>query len=88
MVEPADFEVIVGDCGTRVWVNAPDGSNVGRFSKRFGLDVHTTVTEQQEGASQCLYCTHEPAGEGEWHVFREKLLVLHGVDLAADLLTF
>ncbi len=59
---------VSGDGGT-VWVHALDGSTVGRFSKRAGLDVHTTVTAQLAGASQCLHCTAEPAGPKEWKLF-------------------
>lgn len=38
-----------------VWVHALDGSTVGRFSKTFGIDAHTTATQQLLGASQCLH---------------------------------
>ena len=51
-------QVQVSQDGQTVWVHSADGSTVGRFSKRFGLDVHRTVTEQLQGASQCLHCTH------------------------------
>ncbi len=61
MDETVDQVQISADGGT-VWVHVMDGSTVERFSKRFGLDVHTTVTEQIAGASQCLHCTHETPG--------------------------
>lgn len=38
-----DAQVQVSACGTTVWVHGLDGSTVGRFSKRFGMDVHTTA---------------------------------------------
>ena len=37
--------------GRTVWVHA-----VGRFSLQFGMDAHTTITEQLAGAAQCLHC--------------------------------
>ena len=52
-----------------IWVHAHDGSTVGRFSTVFGMDVHTTFTEQLAGASQCLYCTHGAPSSVEWGKF-------------------
>ncbi|WP_249193166.1 hypothetical protein [Burkholderia cenocepacia] len=78
----------VSSRGDTVWVTAHDGSCVGRFSKRFGIDVHRTVTEQLEGADQCLHCTHEPAGEAEWKAFREAVLQHHGIDVPVDVIDF
>lgn len=57
--------------GLRVWVHASDGSTVGRFDARFGIDIHTTVSEQLAGANQCLMCTHSPATEADWQFFRQ-----------------
>lgn len=78
----------VSSRGDTVWVTAHDGSCVGRFSKRFGIDVHRTVTEQLEGADQCLHCTHEPSGEAEWKAFREAVLQHHGIDVPVDVIDF
>ena len=36
--------------GRTVWVHALDGSTVGRFSTLFGMDAHTSITEQLAGA--------------------------------------
>lgn len=74
----------------RVWVHASDGSTVGRFDVRFGIDIHNTVTEQMEGKSQCLHCTHETPGKAEWAMFREHAQKHWGIDVpddAVDLLT-
>ena len=61
------------DRGT-LWVHAPDGSTVGRFSKRFGIDVHKTFAEQlDDGAKPCLHCTHAAAGPDEWLAFRRAM---------------
>ena len=51
------------------WAHPLDGSTVGRFSKRFGMDVHRTITEQMAGASQCLHCTHERPNQSDWLKF-------------------
>lgn len=78
MVEGVDFEVR-GD-GTTVWVNAADGSCVGRFSPN-GLDLHRSATEQMAGAGECLDCSHGPVGEPEWRRFVDGLLAHHGIGL-------
>ena len=62
-------QVQVSQDGQTVWVHSMDGSTVGRFSRRFGLDVHRTVTEQLQGAPQCLHCTHEVPSHADWVLF-------------------
>lgn len=52
-----------------LWVHSLDGSTVGRFSKRFGMDVHNTVSDQLAGAPQCLHCTHRPGSHQDWISF-------------------
>lgn len=74
--------------GDTVWVTAHDGSCVGRFSKRFGIDVHRTVTEQLAGADQCLHCTHERAGEKEWAIFRAAIAEHYGIEVPASAISF
>jgi len=81
-------QVQVSATGDTVWVHALDGSTVGRFSKRFGLDVHTTVTEQLAGAGQCLNCTHEPAGIAEWKIFRELMQKHYQIHVDEHLISF
>ncbi len=44
------YSIDVSALGDTVWVTGDDGSCVGRFSMRFGIDVHRTVTEQMAGA--------------------------------------
>ncbi|ATF90433.1 hypothetical protein [Burkholderia gladioli] len=82
------FSIEVSDAGDTVWVTGHDGSCVGRFSKRFGIDVHRTVTEQIAGAGQCLYCTHEATGKGDWHEFRAAVLKHHAIDVPFDTIQF
>ncbi|MCQ8279836.1 hypothetical protein NFI95_15435 [Acetobacteraceae bacterium KSS8] len=69
--------------GKTVWVHASDGSCVGRFS-RFGIDLHTTITEQMNGASECLDCTHEKPGLVEWRRFQRGTLDHYGIMVADD----
>ena len=78
---------VSNDRGT-LWVHAPDGSTVGRFSKRFGIDVHRTFTEQLQGAKPCLHCTHTAAGPEEWQTFVRAMRDFHGVPIDIDTLTF
>lgn len=82
------YSIDVSARGDTVWVTGHDGSCVGRFSKRFGIDVHRTVTEQMAGAAQCLHCTHEAAGATDWDVFREAVLLHHGIEVPMDTIRF
>lgn len=71
-----------------VWVLAADGSTVGRFSKRFGMDVHTTITEQLEGADQCLRCKAGPPTESDWHEFCELMQSQYGIHVGRSVIQF
>ncbi|MFA8362920.1 hypothetical protein ACEPT7_34200 [Burkholderia ubonensis] len=82
------YSIDVSSLGDTVWVTAHDGSCVGRFSKRFEIDVHRTVTEQLAGADQCLHCTHEPAGAIEWSVFREAIAKHYRIEVPIDAISF
>lgn len=68
----------------RVWVHAPDGSTVGRFDVRFGIDIHNTVTDQMAGKPECLHCTHETPGTEEWSLFRAHANQHWGLDVPED----
>jgi hypothetical protein len=80
--------VQVSPNGKTVWVHAKDGSTVGRFSKTFGMDCHTTITEQLAGAGQCLHCTHEVPGPAEWETFCELMHKHYGIAVNQSLLSF
>ncbi|WP_260426329.1 MULTISPECIES: hypothetical protein [unclassified Burkholderia] len=82
------YSIDVSTAGDTVWVTGHDGSCVGRFSKRFGVDVHRTITEQLAGADQCLHCTHEAAGTEEWRAFRDAVLMRHEIDVPVDTIRF
>ncbi|MBR8426181.1 hypothetical protein KDW22_24510 [Burkholderia cenocepacia] len=81
-------EIEVSAARDTVWVSGSDGSCVGRFSKRFGIDVHRTVAEMLAGADQCLFCTHEPAGEDAWDAFRAAIEKHHGIMVPKELISF
>lgn len=75
------------DRGT-VWVHDYDGSTVGRFSKVFGMDVHTTVAQQLVGAPQCLACTHEPPDEAQWQEFCRLMQHHYQIEVPVELVQF
>jgi hypothetical protein len=77
------YEVQLSDSRTAVWVHASDGSTVGRFGRQ-GIDLHNTVSEQMNGASECRLCTHGQPGIEDWNLFREKALEWWGVNVPAD----
>lgn len=79
-------QVQVSADASTVWVHALDGSTVGRFSKRFGLDVHTTVTQQMEGSAQCLHCTHVPPTASDWQKFCKLMKQHYGIEINAALI--
>lgn len=82
-------EVVVSSCGKTVWVNSGvDGSCIGRFSKTFGVDVHTSGSAQMQGQGECLFCTHGEAKKDLWMRFRAEMLKHHGVALEESLVTW
>lgn len=75
--------------GDTVWVHSPiDGTTVGRFSRRAGMDVHTTISAQLAGASQCLHCTHERPSHADWVLFCSLMLEHHGIDVDPRAMVF
>jgi hypothetical protein len=80
--------VQVSPDGRTVWVHTDDGSTVGRFSKVFGMDVHTTVTEQLAGAGQCLRCTHTAPGPAQWEEFCDLIHLHYGIVVDRKALSF
>lgn len=81
-----NYDIQLSGSGDTVWVTAADGSCIGRFSKRFGIDVHTAVTDQMAGKSQCLFCTHTPSVQADWDIFREQVLQHHSIEVPAQLI--
>jgi len=56
----------------KLWVHCSTGETVGRFDTRFGMDIHTTISEQSSGAGQCLHCTHGKPNKEDFELFCEK----------------
>ena len=84
-----DHQIEVNEAGNTVWVNSGiDGSCIGRFSKKYGMDVHKTGTQQLAGEGECIHCTHEPAGKEEWHLFIQLMLKHYDVVIPSSLLEF
>ena len=84
----ADYEVLADQARGTVWVNGPDGSCIGRFSKRYGIDVHRTATAQLAGEGECIMCTHAPADHASWLLFVEAMQQHHGVTVPQNLLAW
>ena len=85
MVQLAE-QVEVSPDGQTVWVHALDGSTVGRFSMIFGMDVHTTITEQLAGANQCLHCTQVKPCLSDWLTFCDLMLQHYGITVDSALI--
>lgn len=81
-------QIQVSADGATVWVHAYDGSTVGRFSRRFGMDVHNTATAQLQGLGQCLHCTHGPAAKTEWLEFVSLMQTHHEIAVPVSLMEF
>lgn len=88
MPELLDDQIQVSIDGKTVWVHALDGSTVGRFSKVFGMDVHSTIAQQLAGAGQCLHCTHEAATKSDWILFCKHILDCYGIAVDQTLVAF
>lgn len=87
MIKNVDYEVVTSFDGQTLWVNAADGSCIGRFSKKFGIDVHKDAKAQAAG-TQCLFCTHEPAGSAEWDQFCHSIFEHYSIVIEREALIF
>ena len=82
-----DIDMVqVADDLSTVWVHGYDGSTVGRFSVRFGIDIHRTATDQIEGAPQCLHCTHEAPSHHDWLTFCDLMQKLRNISVPVEIL--
>lgn len=52
-----------------IWVHSPNGYTVGRFSQRFGVDIHREGIDNLN-QSECLHCTHKKPSKEDWDFFR------------------
>lgn len=78
-----EYEIQLSALRDAVWIHCSDGSTVGRFGK-FGIDLHNSVLEQMQGASQCRLCTHGIPTQADWELFRVKAKEWWGVCVSAD----
>lgn len=75
------YAVQYGEATGTVCVHASTGETVGRFSRRFGMDIHTSVEQQMAGKSQCLHCTHGKPTDEDLETFVSKAKELWGVKI-------
>jgi hypothetical protein len=75
------YEIQYSALGDTVWIHCSTGDTVGRFSVKFGMDIHTTVQEQMAGKSQCLRCTHGQPTHADFKEFCDKAKELWGVEI-------
>jgi hypothetical protein len=75
----------VSENNARVWVNAPDGSCIGRYNARGLVDVHRSATAQMAGGSECLDCSHEGDERSQWNLFVEAMLRHYRFDVVSAL---
>lgn len=69
--------------GRTVWINAPDGMNVGRFGRK-GVDVHKPTAEQAAGG-HCADCfPRSPSVWADWQRFRDSVKKNHGFEVPYD----
>lgn len=73
------YEVVYDEHRPVVYVHCSDGSTVARYDHRFGIDLHTSVTEQLNGESQCKLCTHHKPTMEDWNMFVQKCMEFYGV---------
>lgn len=65
----------------RVWVNAPDGSCIGRFDRRGHVDVHASAIRQFHGVPECLDCAHGGSPDEMWEQFQAGMLKHYRIEL-------
>ena len=68
--------------GVTVWVHR-DGETLARFGK-FGIDIHRTIKEQQEGAGVCLLCSHVMTTAADWVVFVAAVKDVYSIEIGDE----
>jgi hypothetical protein len=76
-----EYEVQYSENKEKLWVHCSTGETVGRFDTRFGMDIHTTIEEQNAGSGQCLHCTHGKSNPEDFDLFCKKAKELWGVEI-------
>lgn len=72
----------------RLWIHCSTGETVARYDVRFGMDIHTTIEEQCNGADQCLMCTHGKSSPEEFEQFCFKVKELWRVEIDKSQIIF
>lgn len=62
--------------------------HAGAVFKNFGMDVHTSASDQLQGAAECLHCTHTKPSRDDWLLFCNLIQQHYGVQVAQDLVAF
>ena len=83
-----EYQVQYSGCKKKLWVHKNTGETVARFDKRFGIDIHNSIEAQENGAPECLYCTHQPASAFEFNIFCEKVYQLFNVRIDKSKIEF
>ena len=78
------YEICLDQRRDRLWINADDGSAIARFNTRSGVDVHNTVSEQMNGAPECLWCTHGKPDLSTWQDFIKAVEDNFGIKVPDD----
>lgn len=76
-----EYQVQYSASKDTLWVHCSTGETVGRFSSKFGMDIHNTIKDQEKGSPQCLHCTHGKPTPEDFDLFCEKAKELWGVEI-------
>ena len=80
------YDIQISSTYDTVWIYFYDGSTIGRFSKRFGIDIHTTVKEQIKTGKECIYCTHKPCDQADWEQFCLMIKEIYNIDIPNNIM--
>lgn len=82
------YEVQYSASKDTLWIHCSSGETVGRFSSKFGMDIHNTIAEQAKGSSQCLHCTHTKPTPEDFDLFCKKAKELWNVKIDKSQINF
>lgn len=70
--------------GAVVWVNAADGTCIGRFARQ-GVDIHKDLAAQIADGDQCLDCRrHTGDLDADWAYFKAAMARHYGIAVPDD----
>lgn len=82
------YEIQYSSNKEKLWIHCSNGETVGRYDSRFGMDIHHTIEEQQEGKPQCFNCTHGKSNPEEFDLFCKTAKEMWGVDIDKSKIEF